>query len=663
MDSRQRSSAACRQCRSSKVRCDVSRTGTPCSRCRLRNETNCQLLPSRRGAHNRSKLRERNGSEQSEQFNAEQLSASRSGSHQEALNAQSTDGRLVRPSPGEIIVTSAQTARRESNTHSASSEGPSWAGVFETLLKARGKDNAIGDASITFLGETFPLTHLLGSVEQDGIRLHHPVASSSDALPSQHDYPTHLSSEDLQCLKLKDCLSIPPKDCLEVLIAAFVEKVYPIYPVVILEDFLDKYRSKSLPLILMHAACCAGSSFCSLAQLTPLGYTSRQEVRDTFYHRAKLLFDFGYEDNKITILQSTTLLSFWPSGPQDVWSFYQWIGFSTTLAESLGIHRSLAHVNMPDRNRALLKRIWSVLDMRDAWGAALFGRPLRINEAQCDADQVTLDDFQHDTPNAEPSTETQRLYFIHAASLTAILRPTFRIRSYPAHLLQQQHFPVDMLRTRLQQWRESVPTELDWKKTSSVFAAILSILFHNTLILAHLPIKPSTTALGQTANVPSPFDTEGSVEIVQQGAETILSTASMLVTQNELISVPHEMYTGIFLASVLLYKNANSSDSSASKLTGLQMTSFQMIFNQMKETWEPAAWIMHLFKILAERSNGSRTPFPPVTMSEWAEMPVFSADSFADTQPYLGDLGIFDQAWANHPVLTSLFEQWPDPLG
>ena len=540
----------------------------------------------------------------------------------------------------------------------------SWDAVFETLLDSQGRNGMVENATVTFLGESFPLAHLLETISQrGGIHiLHPPEASNDEVLSPRYNHPAHLAEEDVQYLAAKHCLNMPVKQCSDVLVSAFVDRVYPLYPVVVLHDFLADLRSGSLSLLLLNAVCCAGSSFCNLADLTPLGFKSRKDARDTFYRRAKLLFDFGYESNKITILQSTTLMSFWPSKPQDTWTFYHYIGFSVTLAESLGVHRSMAQANMSGKNRSLLKRIWFALVIRDAWGAALYGRPFRINDRQCDADQPTLDDFECDVLDWDmpPSIRTARLYFVQASSLALILRNVISLRSSSQTPADQYDATIERVRADLEMWNSSLPPELDWSVSNAhneVHSAILSVLYNNTLILAHLPsatAQHSVNAARSTASPPLP-KSDASVDMVRAACESILSTASLLVTQNQLVSVPHEMFTGIFLAQVLLYKGTTADDPNASKLAKSQTECFQMVFHQIKDLWEPASWIMHLFRMLTERSDGKQST--PIRYDyDWPEDTTFPGDTFADLQQYLGDFNVFDPAWASHPGLDGLFE-------
>src|SRR6202000_3234537 len=108
------------------------------------------------------------------------------------------------------------------------------------------------------------------------------------------------------------------------------------------------------------------------------------------------LFDTGYEMNKITILQSVLLMTMWGGGPNNYWNCWSYISTGVTIAEALGIHRSMAGANMSPQDRSLLKRLWWILVVRDASCGALVGRPFRINLNHSDMEMLTTEDFEYD---------------------------------------------------------------------------------------------------------------------------------------------------------------------------------------------------------------------------------------------------------------------------
>ena len=330
----------------------------------------------------------------------------------------------------------------------------------------------------------------------------------------------------------------------------------------------------------------------------------------------------------------------------------------------------MTRVNMPQKTKSLLKRIWAVLQLRDLFGAALFGRPLRINDSQCDVDQIDLGDFEHDSTFYNDQwlpLDVQQHYFVQAVRLSAIVRPIFRLRTQSAAQLEHQ-MSFDSLRVDLHEWHAFLPDCLAWTEQgthSNTFSKVLSIFYNNALILTLLPnASEERGAAGSNSDFANGAAANDSMATAHDSAENILTVASNLTTHNALNSVPHELFTGLFLAQVVLNANTTT-DSHDSKLFSARSNTFQMIWHQVKDFWEPASWIMHLFAALP-KDRELNAGDPPTRNDEMSSIDGNNAAaslldwnmdaSFTDLQPYLGDLSIFDQGWPSHPVLSNLFE-------
>lgn len=241
--------------------------------------------------------------------------------------------------------------------------------------------------------------------------------------------------EDIVFLNAKKAFETPGRETLDALIGVFLDRVFPLYPIVTRQDFLEQYRARRIPWILLHALCFIAATYCPPTILSRAGFESRQQARFSFYSKAKALFDTGYEGNKIVILQVSILMSFWGGSPNNYWNFYSWISAGVTIAETLGFHRSMAGTNMKPQDRSLLKRLWWILVVRDATCAALVGRPFRVNLDHCNLDTLTVEDFQFDTISPDFAKNPQRhlfgLYQIHITKLSLILRRIITTRFYP----------------------------------------------------------------------------------------------------------------------------------------------------------------------------------------------------------------------------------------
>ena len=534
--------------------------------------------------------------------------------------------------------------------------------MFDHFLDNRKRDRRthIDKCSIVYLGESFPLSIVLEDLKEGGgPRLHHPGPPLDEALPKSQrssdrapDHPAHMLPEDLDFLNAKQAFTYPPQDILNALVSTFLERVYPIYPIVNRQELLQLYQNETLPRILLHALCFVASTFCPIAILHRAGFTGRRQARCSYYSKAKALFDTGYENNKIVILQSVILLSFWGGGPNNYWNFYSWIGTGVTIAETLGMHRSLSGTDMEPQDRSLLKRLWWILVIRDASCGALVGRPFRINMDHSDTEMLTMDDFEHHSHSNDsakhPVKMVSGLYQIHMARLSLILREIVITRFSPGKSAQSM-VPLNDL---LLNWRKELPLELSWSDTTtdlSVFSTCLAIVYNHHLILTHLE-RPSTNgpvAAMSAGGYPPLYQ-----HVLESAAQRISELASRMVTRSYALLMPHEAFQGLFIAEVIFYTQMKSTQPIVAQLGRMSLGSCQMVLHDAKEAWDPAPWVMKLFDNLIANLK--------------EELPTQERDLLAD--PFGGVLGgdmqnmTFDPTFFDMPTGGDMFPSTDYPF-
>ena len=477
---RVRAAKACQRCNAKRVKCDATVVGQPCSRCRRNGITECRLIDTRRGRYSRETTKAQSQAAADVSQNREATTSSeRAGGTPAAPSPR--NGRSNSPAVDLDFTRGAEGGPRSENTEphvspcgTAPSTSPSyrevsWSAMFDHFLESHQNDrrDVIDKCSITYLGESFPLALVLGDVQDGGkTRLHHPGPPLQDTqtpatTSSQRVLPTHLLREDINCLESKKCFDKPRVDVFESLINTFLDTYFPIYPIVHRQEFIDQYHNDTLPWILLHSCCFVSATFCPISVIHRAGFTSRKQARFGFYRKAKALFDTGHESNKIVLLQSVIMLTFWGGGPNAYWNFYSWIGTACTIAETLGIHRSMAGTNIDAKDRSLLKRLWWILVVRDAFRASLVGRPLRINMDQGDTEMLTVQDFEHDIRSLEgvrhPLNQTFAHYQIQVAKLSLVLHRILFTRFVPS----QKRLSSAVLEEHIQQWKREVPPEVD----------------------------------------------------------------------------------------------------------------------------------------------------------------------------------------------------------
>lgn len=660
----------------------------PCTRCVRDHHGQCTLRETKRGAYTRSAVQKRSKDlprEQDGQQSLNEDSVTQTAPAVATLPAGSPapeSGGIghVDPqfdiSPGEPYP-QAQEAPASESPHTQVSGTPggtsayqdiSWSAMFDHFLNNRENGNDwIDKCSITYLGESFPLAIVLGGLK-DGSRpkLHHqgppfPCAEANGPFQSQS---THMPPEDLEYIRAKGVFSFPEKAHLDALISVFLDHVYPLYPVVNREEFLRQYKNDQLSLILVYATCFISVTFAPQPILSLLGFHSRPEARLHFYKKAKALFDMGYETNKITLLQSTFFLSFYGGGPNTYWNFYSWLSTAVTIAEALGIHRSTTAIpNMRPQDKSLMRRLWWALVARDSICGTLVGRPFRIELDQADADMLTLEDFAHDTTNAaeflsNPSEHRYAQYQIETAHLSLIMREIIISRFWPG----RQPVPAEKLHAKLSQWKAGLAPTLTWDDEvpdpSNPFSISLSVQYNHHLLLIYLGhIRGGE----QTCH----RDAEEIAEIVDGAAHHIPTVLCALVTKAALLTVPHEVYHGIFLAQAAFYERMRSPDKTVARLGRSALNSCQVALQAISEFWDCGTWIMQLFENLSSRCLEQQQQQQPWTDEDDGHAVGITEGAGEGGIVSANEAGVFnallgDDRWQGNPILENLFDLPPE---
>jgi hypothetical protein len=328
-----------------------------------------------------------------------------------------------------------------------------------------------------------------------------------------------------------------------------------------------------------------------------------------------------------------------------------------TIAEALGIHRSMAGTNMNPQDRSLLKRLWWILVIRDASCGSLVGRPFRINLSHSDTESLTIDDFEYDMQDPEfakhPLRNTFGLYQIQVAKLSLLLRDIVASRFQPGQGRSTAQIP--QLDERLQEWRKALPIELKWSDKGSannnVFTTTLAMLFTHHLILVHL--GRSDLLSNPTASDAGSVVSEPHQHVPELAAQRISELTSTIITKSNPLLMPHETFQAIFLAQVVFYTQCKSSQPLMAQLGRTALSSCQMAWHELKDAWDPAPWVQKLFDNLIANLDQD-TP-----MENEADLTMNSINSvmdYSNTSVFsMEGIGYYD-SWSTHPMLSTFFD-------
>lgn len=266
-----RAAKACQRCNKKRVKCDAVEHGIPCSRCLQRNELDCVLIQSRRGIYARKPRQRREAQVGDGDGNPYHAAASHRENQSFPVESETLPTAVVTPDmgimPGHAPETVPTTPARsldsrmaaalrdassvadelhqaspdqqqqqqqldqaasvagmtfsvsqtEKDTPSNETESSndasyreiSWGAMFDHFLDGQQKgDHAVDKCSITYLGESFPLSLVLKSIRANGggrVRLHHPgppcpESNSPAAEPQNLHHPPYMQPEDIAYL-------------------------------------------------------------------------------------------------------------------------------------------------------------------------------------------------------------------------------------------------------------------------------------------------------------------------------------------------------------------------------------------------------------------------------------------------------------------------------
>ncbi|KAF2088914.1 hypothetical protein K490DRAFT_38524 [Saccharata proteae CBS 121410] len=374
--------------------------------------------------------------------------------------------------------------------------------------------------------------------------------------------PARIGPDEIAYLDKKGALTIPAPDLRNELLRAYVEFVHPYMPLLDLHEFLlvldrpDGSLGK-LSLILYQAVMFAGSAFADMDHLRRAGYLNRKEARKDFFQKTRLLYDFDYESDRVSLVQALLLLTYYYETPDDQKDTWHWMGVATSVAHTIGLHRNPDKSNMDLKRTRLWKRIWWSTYMRDRLIALGMRRPTRIKSEDFDVPMMDLDDFDI-APLPEGvtcipadcviarDTDKQRqlaIMCIQKAKLclciSHVLSKQYCVLNNNQGMhhdrttmmllpkkLDPQKCEVKACDDELQRWLDELPQEARYENmptdnaSINLHKALLHMVFYTTLSALHRPqVLPSA---------PAPNTAESGVELLDMSRSNVRRAASAI---------------------------------------------------------------------------------------------------------------------------------------
>ncbi|KAH7159612.1 N-terminal binuclear Zn cluster-containing/DNA binding domain-containing protein [Dactylonectria estremocensis] len=487
---RARAKQACRECNARRVRCNVTESN-PCSNCQT-SGAKCEVLPSRRGRYPRKSRRQH------------QSSLARPPELPSVTN--SDNGTRLSPTDSTQPATNQSVA----NLGGASTTSPlANTNVLETRLPARTPSPITDSAApgTLFFGESNFLTLVPGrprlgegpsqNGDQNGskhkARLLFPITNTPQSMPEGASPAScdRVSSGTARYLRDEGALTLPDLHTCVPALQAYFTWFHPCFPILDRAEFTRRLASFDVSYLLLQSMLFIGATYCDHDTIVSMGFKDRSEAKSLLYTRARLLFHADWEKDKLTLIQSLFLMSFWRGGPSDVRDVRYWLGVVIGVAESYGLHRSAKFATRDPHRARMRRRIWWSIYVRERQAAASLGLPSRIRDDDCDIEPLSPSDLESEVENQETTFGSCKLehiqYAIKMVEIARILGQVIDVHFSPGRP-QSTLAQVHNLDQTLESWKQSLPDELSRgvdDGNASVWSHLLHLAYNHIRILIH----------------------------------------------------------------------------------------------------------------------------------------------------------------------------------
>ncbi|KAH7012854.1 fungal-specific transcription factor domain-containing protein [Ilyonectria destructans] len=503
---RLRAPKACLPCRTRKVRCDVTIRGSPCTNCFLDGK-NCATLDraSRRGRI-------------SANYETEYVpcspcpnTATDDNDDTEGQGDSQVPNQSPQPLSVDVVIGMEPEAQHtpdcEASPQSLEEQPHPARGVVSSgpeidALECLERDDEFGNLHYV----TTPCAN-----DTDSWR-HHIMDSQPISTLGQMPYSSckfldlnnlsRLPSQDRLFIEAKGCLHIPVKPLMDEFVRQYFLNIHPFLPILDEGSFWKTYQQEgvagsctTISLLVFQAMLFASCGSIAPTVIRALGFKSIRSARASFYHKAKLLYDFNTEASSISIAQAAVLMTFWASPetqPTDLNTM--WLKIALHHAKCVGAHRawesssgSNAAISHSQQYQRMLKRLWWSCMIRDRFLSIGLRRSLQIRRPY---PVLYVSDFQSEIGRSEVHRpETKRHLISILLRLMDLCNTLTELLLLVSSL--EDSFGVDRLdvykltkcRSALQSWHAKTNSEIPFANSGSGLRQHSIIIYTNTMYI------------------------------------------------------------------------------------------------------------------------------------------------------------------------------------
>ncbi|KAH7366599.1 fungal-specific transcription factor domain-containing protein [Pyrenochaeta sp. MPI-SDFR-AT-0127] len=585
---RKRAKLACVTCNARRVKCDVT-DRQPCGNC-ITGNILCETRESKRGKHPRKprvEPEERDvvspGAPSSPQRHDDEVAASH------------------------VLASLSSNFQSPVNTYNPPS-GNQYQFAIPSVPSEQSEVSKVEtsqteDDAAVFLGESSSLRYVTeepspaaAERRQSVFRHSVPNAVKAEALVPQWEAERRRAR--VKALQAEGAFSFPPIAVRLELLKAYFQWFHPHFAIIDEAEFWESHREGNVSHLLLQAMLFIGVIHCEESTLASLGWGNRHRAKWLFYIRAKDIYDATYETNKLVVIQSLFLMSFWRAGALLEKDARHWLGTAITLSQARALHRTSESAE--EKPTRLKRRIWWAIYVRERQCGSALGLPNRIRDEDCDIEPLAASDF---ITAFSPSTPAADAYRYTAHMIGMVQLAIFLGRVVDAGYLPKRTLKSEdrsKIRDELYEWKQNLPVVMqlqnDTGDAPSFQASMLHLAYNNLLILLYR----SSFIIDENGSA----ETEGSVAL-QAAARNSRIVEDMLPAGNIGHAQIH-VITNLFNTLCIHVANLRRSTGINRTLAEHRSKLCLLGLQELRKTWEVTNWVLQLFFQYLDRETAAR---------------------------------------------------------
>ncbi|KAH8695414.1 fungal-specific transcription factor domain-containing protein [Talaromyces proteolyticus] len=621
---RYRSAVACQNCRRRKVRCTITVTGIPCVGC-TQDRAECIVSKRRvrtsqsqhRGDPPRSETSPTAGLPRSSPLSRRRISNSAL-NPPTSLNHQAQSVRSPEGFDGGSFA--ADDNGGSSDLNQNQQEERSAANLIVASLKPQ--DRGASDMPV-YTGESPGFSAVFDTLVPDHAVPRHIFRPSNLTIS--------LARQDVDYLNSKGCLTLPADETCRDLLRAYFYYIHPIMPIIDVTEFPSFSKSglqaNERNLSLLWSMFFVASNFIPTGSYIAAGFSTRKEMTEAMYSRAKCVYNTVDEEDKIVRLQTALLLGFWHSEFDNHTQPWYWTGIAINLAQIMGLHRDpdaiKYNASISDRQRSLWRRLWWCCFFRDRWLSLTLGRPLRINLSDCNTPMPSVADILNDLNEVSSVVDSFDQHelpqlaecWILLLNLTKLLGDALLL-SYQSCGPSPTFKNVEVLEDEIQ--RLNIPELCEYKKNRLLMFAFCHLHLHYQAFLITF-YRPFLTKIPQNLPLANRDTWQDMIRSKVDAAASATNAILDILAREKLFTFAGPMTPPLLVPAMHIHLlNCKSEDFLTRQLGFNKLDFCMMVMKELQKIWSAASFYRGIFseairQLCPSNSNNIAEPEPHVS--------------------------------------------------